>query len=137
MFKVLIADDAAASRELIGTILESAGYEVAEAQDGAEALQSALAQRPDLIILDIQMPLLDGYAVLKALRTHPVLRSIPVVALALTAGAMQDERQRALAAGFDLFITKPISIADLRVEVGRLLGCDPGRGIARSASGEK
>jgi two-component system, cell cycle response regulator DivK len=135
MFKVLIADDAAASRELIGTILESTGYEVAEAQDGAEALQSALAQRPDLIILDIQMPLLDGYAVLKALRTHPVLRSIPVVAL--TAGAMQDERQRALAAGFDLFITKPISIADLRVEVGRLLGCDPGRGIARSASGEK
>jgi CheY-like chemotaxis protein len=135
MFKVLIADDAAASRELIGTILESAGYEVAEAQDGAEALQSALAQRPDLIILDIQMPLLDGYAVLKALRTHPVLRSIPVIAL--TAGAMQDERQRALAAGFDLFITKPISIADLRVEVGRLLGCDPGRGIARSASGEK
>ena len=119
MFTVLVADDADASRELIRAILEGAGYGVTEAQDGAEALQCAQAEPPDLIILDIQMPRLNGYAVLRALRSNPTLQSIPVVAL--TAGAMQGERQRALAAGFDLYITKPISIADLRVEVGRLL----------------
>ena len=116
---MLIADDAAASRELICAVLEGAGYRVIEAQDGAEALRRAEAERPDLIILDIQMPLLDGFATLKALRSDPVFHSTPVIAL--TAGAMRGERERALEAGFALFIAKPVSISHLRAEVNRLL----------------
>jgi two-component system cell cycle response regulator DivK len=119
MFKVLLADDAPASRELICTILEAAGYSVFEAEDGAEALRVAQAERPDLIILDIQMPLLDGYATLRELRSDRALRSIPVIAL--TAGAMQGEKERALKAGFDLFLAKPVSLSSLRAEVTRLL----------------
>lgn len=121
MFTVLIADDAAASRELISTVLEGAGYRVIEAKDGAEALRLADAERPDLIILDIQMPLLDGYRTLRALRADPAFASTPVVAL--TAGTMRGERERALNAGFAQFLAKPLSLNLLRLEVSRLLGC--------------
>jgi CheY-like chemotaxis protein len=120
MRRVLVADDTASSRVLVRTVLEHQGYEVIEAADGAEALAKALENPPDLILLDIQMPALDGFAVIERLRAEVRFAATPVVAL--TASAMQGDRERALAAGFSGYITKPIRLAALRSEVERLLG---------------
>jgi CheY-like chemotaxis protein len=129
MLKLLIADDVAASRELIGTVLDGIGFEILEAADGQEALRIARAEKPSVIILDIQMPLMDGYEVLKEIRRDHEMAATPVIAL--TASAMQGERERALNAGFTAYVTKPISIAALRAEVKRLAG-----GPAQRAVGE-
>ena len=117
--KILIADDVPASRELIGTILDEAGYNVIEASNGTEALNKARELTPDLILLDLHMPLMDGYGVVSALRADPRFSMTPVVAL--TASAMQGDRERALSAGFTAYIAKPIRVADLRAEVARLV----------------
>jgi CheY-like chemotaxis protein len=117
--KVLVADDKATGRELVRTVLASQGYLVFEASDGIEALEMAHRMLPDLIILDLHMPGLDGYGVIKELRLTPHFALTPVVAL--TASAMETDRQRALTAGFTGFITKPVSLRLLRAEVERLL----------------
>jgi len=120
MKKVLVADDKASSRELIRTVLEQSGHLVFEASDGMEALRSARDLLPDLIALDLHMPLLDGFGVVKELRRDERFRTTPIVAL--TASAMQGDRERALAAGFTSYIAKPIGLNALRGEVERLLG---------------
>jgi len=117
--RVLIADDKPTGRELVRTVLENTGYEVFEASDGIEALEAAHRLQPDLIILDLHMPGLDGFGVIKELRLDANFATTPVVAL--TASAMQGDRQRALTAGFTGYITKPVSLKALRAEVERLL----------------
>ena len=117
--KILIADDRAPSRELIREILEMAGYQVAEAPDGAQALEMAQQLSPDLILLDIEMPALNGFGVIEKLREDPRFAATPVVAL--TASAMQGDREKALQAGFTGYISKPVRLAALRAEVARLL----------------
>jgi len=118
--KILVADDNTASRELIREVLEMSGYEVVEASDGADAVSRARENAPDLLLVDIQMPNLDGYGVLRELRADPGTSGLPVVAL--TAFAMQGDRERALDAGFDGYISKPVEIAALRREIKRFLG---------------
>jgi CheY-like chemotaxis protein len=118
--KVLVADDKAKGRELVRTVLENAGYEIHEADNGGDALRIAKEVKPDLIILDLHMPVLDGFAVLEALRREDGFKDLPVVAL--TASAMQGDRERAMSIGFTGYITKPIRLVDLRNEVARLLG---------------
>jgi CheY-like chemotaxis protein len=117
--RVLIADDKETGRELVRTVLEGKGYEVFEACDGIEALEAAYRVSPHLIILDLHMPGMDGFGVIKELRLDTRFAATPVVAL--TASAMQGDRQRALLAGFTGYITKPVSIKGLRAEVERLL----------------
>jgi CheY-like chemotaxis protein len=117
--KILVADDKASSRELVRTVLEHCGYEVIEAANGADALRMARENEPALILLDIQMPALDGFGVVEQLRTDPRFHSTPIVAL--TASAMYGDREKALAAGFSGYITKPIRLPFLREEVERLL----------------
>jgi two-component system cell cycle response regulator DivK len=117
MNKILVADDSPASRELICEVLEMSGYDVVGAADGREAVNRAREHSPTLLLVDIQMPRLDGYGVLRELRADPLLSGIYVVAL--TAYAMQGDRDRAMAAGFDGYITKPVDIAALREEVKR------------------
>ena len=119
MKKILIADDKATSRELLRTVLERQGYEVMEAADGEEALQKALAEFPDLILLDLQMPRRTGYEVLGELRKDARHAALPIIAL--TASAMQGDRERALAAGFTGYLAKPVALVQLREEVQRLL----------------
>ena len=119
MKKILIADDKATSRELLRTVLERQGYEVMEAADGEEALQKALAELPDLILLDLQMPRRSGYEVLGELRKDARHATLPIIAL--TASAMQGDRERALAAGFTGYMAKPVPLVHLREEVQRLL----------------
>jgi CheY-like chemotaxis protein len=119
MKRVLVADDKATSRELIRTVLETSGYDISEAADGIEALRHARELRPDLIILDLQMPGLDGFGVVTELRRDPTFKGTPI--MALTASAMMGDKQRALAAGFDSYVSKPIPLSVLRAEVARLL----------------
>jgi CheY-like chemotaxis protein len=119
MTKILIADDKATSRELIRMVLEGDGYAISEASDGIEALRYAHEFEPDLIILDLHMPGVDGYGVVLELRRDGRFAAIPI--MALTASAMQGDRERALAAGFDSYVSKPIALSALRAEVERLL----------------
>jgi len=117
--RVLVADDKATGRELVRTVLEAKGYHIFEAGDGLEALEIAHRVQPHLIILDLHMPGLDGFGVIKELRLDPNFAATPVVAL--TASAMEGDRQRALSSGFTGYITKPVSLKTLRAEVDRLL----------------
>jgi len=120
MKTILIADDNPVSRELLREALEPRGFNVIEAADGCEALRLIERDSPDLVLLDIQMPSLDGFAVLEAVRTGE--RSPHVRLVALTALAMESDRQRILAAGFDGYVSKPISISEVRSQVEQLLG---------------
>lgn len=117
--KILVADDKATGREIVRTVLERAGYEVFEAGDGFDALSTADRVMPDLIILDLHMPAMDGFGVIKELRSDPRFATLPV--MALTASAMEGDRQRAILAGFTSYLCKPVSLQSLRNEVERLL----------------
>ncbi|HEX4310470.1 MAG TPA: response regulator [Acidobacteriaceae bacterium] len=116
---VLIADDRPASRELLRLVLERAGYAVIEAEDGNQALDQTRSGNPDLVLMDLQMPGLDGYEVLAALRSDPRFTTLPV--LALTASAMRGDRENILAAGFTDYLAKPAGPELLRETVARLL----------------
>jgi CheY-like chemotaxis protein len=104
--KVLIIEDNEANLYLTTFLLTKAGHETVEARDGQRALQLADAVRPHLILLDIQLPLMDGYAVAGALRQNPALADVPIVAV--TSYAMVGDRERILAAGCNGYIEKPI-----------------------------
>jgi CheY-like chemotaxis protein len=120
MKRVLVVDDRAISRELIRTVLENAGYAVSEACDGCEAVHIARQVQPDLVLLDLQMPTLDGFGALELLRADARFAALPIVAV--TASAMQGDREKALAAGFTSYISKPVKLQELRSEIARLLG---------------
>ena len=119
MSKILVAEDNLPNRELIREILETCGHQVIEACDGQQALDKLAGDLPDLVLLDIQMPVLDGYAVLRQLRQNPRLADLKV--LALTAYAMQGDREKALEAGFDGYLTKPINTAALNEGIRQFL----------------
>jgi CheY-like chemotaxis protein len=120
MKRILVAEDRPSSRELICTILSSAGYDVLEAVDGQDALEKALQNSVDLVLLDLQMPKLDGFGVLALLREDYRFARTPIVAL--TASAMHGDRERALSAGFSSYIAKPVDLKFLRSEIERLVG---------------
>jgi two-component system cell cycle response regulator DivK len=117
--RVLIADDKSGGRELVRTVLENEMYDVLEARDGIEAIDMAHLHVPDLIILDLHMPGVDGFGVIQELRQHPAFAETPIIAL--TASAMRGDQQRAIEAGFTGYISKPVSLKELRAEVRRLL----------------
>ena len=119
MKRLLVADDKVGGRELVRAVLERCGYAIIEAADGLEALSAAREFRPDLIVLDLNMPGVDGFGVVRELRRDAEFATTPV--LALTASAMQGDRERAMAAGFSGYISKPIGPSQLRAEVERLL----------------
>ena len=117
--KILVADDNQISRELIREVLEDPDQKVLEAENGEEAIESILNEKPDIVLLDIQMPILSGYDVLRRIRSDPRFDRIPVVAL--TAYAMKQDREKALASGFNAYVTKPIDGASLRIRVKKML----------------
>lgn len=117
---VLVVDDNRLNLELVTDVLEAAGYAVRQAGSGPEALAAARHELPQLILMDIGLPEMDGYTVLRALRDDPATAPVPVVAL--TAFAMAGDEQRALDAGFDGYITKPINTRSLPQSVADVLG---------------
>ncbi len=103
---ILVVEDSALNRKLVEAILQPHGYRILIAVDGAEGIEIATREKPDLILMDMQMPKVSGYDATQTLKSQPETAHIPIVAL--TAHAMADERERALAIGCDDYITKPI-----------------------------
>jgi two-component system cell cycle response regulator DivK len=120
MRTLLVADDNRLSRELVRDVFESADCRVVEAGNGQEVIDRLDAASPDLVLLDLEMPVKGGFATLVEIRNHPRFSRVPV--MAVTAKAMLLDHDRILAAGFDAYVTKPIDIADLRERVDELLG---------------
>jgi CheY-like chemotaxis protein len=119
MKRVLVADDKESSREFVRTVLEHAGLLVEEAADGREAIAKIRTDPPDLVVLDLHMPGLDGFGVVESIRKDDRFQGLPIVAL--TASAMRGDRERALAAGFVDYMTKPVSMGVLRNRLLALL----------------
>lgn len=121
--RILIVEDDASTRELMTMLLEKAGHAVAGAADGAGGLRLALDSRPDLVICDLRLPALDGYAVARALKGDPACARIPL--LAVSALATDGDRERVRAAGFDGYLCEPIEPASFVAEVEAFLPLAP------------
>jgi two-component system, cell cycle response regulator DivK len=117
--RILYIEDYPDNRLLIRRVLMAEGYEVIEAADAQEALQKALSHPPDLILMDINLPEVDGYTLTARIRATPKLSHIPVVAL--TANVMKGDRERVLEAGCDGYIQKPVDIDQLPRQISRYL----------------
>jgi two-component system, cell cycle response regulator DivK len=120
MPKLLVVEDNEESREGLSRHLKRKGYEVLTAADGQQAVGTAWAEAPDLILMDMSLPVLDGWEATRRLKADPTTRRIPVIAL--TAHAMAGDREKALEAGCDEYETKPVEFARLLDKVRALLG---------------
>ena len=121
--RVPLVEDEANIAESITFLLERAGFEVAVEDDGRRALEGAIADVPDVLVLDVMLPGLDGYEILRRLRADPRCEALPV--LMLTAKGQREDREMALECGADLFITKPFSNAEIVAAVRQLAGGTP------------
>jgi two-component system, cell cycle response regulator DivK len=105
--RILVVEDQEDNRRILYDLLTNAGYEILQAENGEEAVKVASAQRPDLILMDIQLPLLDGYEATRRIKADPALRAIPIIVV--TSYALSGDESMARAAGCDAYITKPYS----------------------------
>jgi CheY-like chemotaxis protein len=119
MAKILLVEDNEMNRDMLTRRLERRGYQVVIATDGDQGVQFAQAEAPDLILMDMSLPVLDGWEATRRLRVMPATQAIPI--LALTAHAMAGDREKALAAGCDDYDTKPIEFARLLGKIQVLL----------------
>jgi two-component system cell cycle response regulator DivK len=117
--RILVIEDNAMNLKLVRDVLQFSGYDVAEARSGEEGVELAGERTPDLILMDLQLPGIDGVEALRLLRANPATRAVPVVAV--TAFAMKKDRSRALLAGFDGYVEKPISVRALPSQVKSFL----------------
>ena len=119
MHKILLVEDNEVNRDMLSRRLKRKGYEVAIAINGAEAVAKVQSERPDLVLMDLHMPILDGWQATQQIKADPQTQMIPVIAL--TADAMAGEREKAIAAGCDDYDTKPIDLPQLVAKITRLL----------------
>ncbi len=119
MKRVLVVEDNEDNMCLVRFILEETGYEVIEARDGAVGVELAIKEKPDLILMDIQLPDIDGLETTKRIRASEADGEIPIIAL--TSYAMPGDREKALAAGCNSYITKPIDLEAFIAEIEKYL----------------
>lgn len=124
MRKILVVEDDPANRALLERLLTLAGYAVICAADGAKALALARSESPDLIIMDMGLPVLNGWQATHRLKSRPATSAIPVIAL--TAYALADDRAKCLSVGCDEYDTKPIEVDRLLAKIRSFLGEAPG-----------
>ncbi|CAN0602884.1 unnamed protein product [Ectocarpus sp. 12 AP-2014] len=117
--RLLLVEDNELNRDMLSRRLRRAGFEVLLAEDGARALEVADEEKPDLILLDMNLPVLDGWTVCERIRTMADIARTPIIAL--TAHAMAEDRDKALAAGCDDYATKPIDFPALLEKIGSQL----------------
>jgi two-component system, cell cycle response regulator DivK len=117
--RILVVEDQEDNRRILRDLLTSADYEIMEAENGEEAIASVAKQRPDLILMDIQLPILDGYEATRRIKADPALRSIPIIVV--TSYAMSGDDEKARAAGCDDFVPKPYSPRQLLAKIRRYL----------------
>jgi len=117
--RVLVVEDNPLNLKLVRDVLRAAGYDVVEARSGEDGLRVAHESPPDIVLMDLQLPGIDGVETLRRLRLDPAVADVPVVAV--TAFAMREDRERAYADGFDGYLAKPISVRALPSQVARFL----------------
>ena len=120
MPRILLVEDDETNRAMLCRRLQRAGFEVVQAGDGRQALERAGSSAPDLVIMDLGLPELDGWQATRRLKADPATRAIPVIAL--TAHAMDSDRESALGAGCDDFDTKPVELDRLLGKIAALIG---------------
>ena len=118
--RILVVEDNADNRVLITDVLTAMNYEVLVAGDGEEGVEKAQAEVPDLILMDLSLPKMDGWTASRAIKANATLAHIPIIAL--TAHAMVGDREKALGAGCDDYISKPIDLRELSSKLAHLLG---------------
>ena len=118
--RVLAVEDQEDNMQILRDAIVNAGYEIIEAENGEQALALAAKHRPDLILMDIQIPIIDGYEATRRIKADPALRSIPIIAV--TSHALDDGEQKARAAGCDDFVAKPYSPRQLLAKIRQVLG---------------
>ena len=123
MAKVLVVEDNEMNRDMLSRRLQRRGYEVVISVDGEDGILKARSDSPDIILMDMDLPVLDGWAATRMLKSSPETESIPVIAL--TAHAMAGDREKALDAGCDDYDTKPVEFPRLIAKIEKLLGTDP------------
>jgi len=116
---ILVVEDNEKNLKLVRDVLQFAGFDVVAARSAEQGVAMAIERPPDLVLMDLQLPGMDGTEALRQLRNSPRTRSVPVVAV--TAFAMKDDRERALNAGFDGYLEKPISVQALPAQVRSFL----------------
>jgi len=119
MSTILIVEDNEKNMKLVRDILRHKGYQTLEAVTGGEGVRLALEQQPDLVLMDIQLPDIDGITALQRIRADAALDRVPV--LAVSASVMPDEQQKIVASGFDAYVTKPINLKQFLETVQRFL----------------
>ncbi len=120
MKQVLIVDDAVTVRMYHRQIMEQAGYQVMEAENGVEALEKALSSKPDIALVDINMPKMDGYRLVEEMRSSEELRDVPVIMISTE--EQESDREKAYQAGANFYQVKPVKPERLRTYVGLMLG---------------
>lgn len=121
--RILVIEDNMDNMTLIADVLLSLEYNVIQAPDGVQGVQKAISERPDLILMDLSLPRLDGWKATRQIKAHPDLRQIPIIAL--TAHAMAGDRERALEAGCDDYLSKPINLRELANKLEKYLKGTP------------
>jgi CheY-like chemotaxis protein len=134
MARVLVVEDQAENLELMVYLLQAFGHETLTAADGAEGVAAVSQDHPDLVIMDLQMPVMDGYEAAKLLKADPAVAAIPLVAV--TAYAMVGDRERIMACGFDGYMTKPIDPQTFVRELERYLAPSASGIVARQPQQE-
>jgi two-component system, cell cycle response regulator DivK len=117
--RILVVEDQEDNRRILRDMLTSADYEIMEAESGEEALAAAAKQRPDLILMDIQLPIMDGYEATRRIKADPTLTDVPVIAV--TSYALSGDEKKARAAGCDDFVPKPYSPRQLLAKIRQYL----------------
>jgi two-component system cell cycle response regulator DivK len=112
---ILVVEDQEDNRQILRDLLGNAGYELTEAENGEEAIAAVARRRPDLILMDIQLPVMDGYEATRRIRTNPDLKSVPIIAV--TSYSLAGDESKALAAGCDGYVSKPYSPRELLAKV--------------------
>ena len=116
---ILVVEDQEDNRQILRDLLGSAGYELTEAQNGQQALSAVATRRPDLILMDIQLPVMDGYEATRRIKSNPTTQSIPIIVV--TSYALSGDESKARAAGCDAYVTKPYSPRQLLAKVKEFL----------------
>jgi two-component system, cell cycle response regulator DivK len=124
MAKILLVEDNEMNRDMLSRRLTRKGFEVVMALDGQQAVEAAAAQNPDLILMDMSLPVIDGWEATRRIKAAAATSGIPVIAL--TAHAMADDRDKALAAGCDDYDTKPVDLPRLLDKINGLLARQAG-----------
>jgi CheY-like chemotaxis protein len=120
MVRILLVEDNEMNRDMLSRRLVRAGHEVVIAVDGQEAIDKALAEAPDVVLMDLSLPVIDGWEATRRLRADPATAGLRIIAL--TSHAMAGDREKALAAGCDDYDTKPLDLPRLLGKIGALVG---------------